>query len=168
MTDNLPSNKDENRKLSKDEELLDTVEALPEEKKQQLTMSLSMYSGPIPHPDILEGYEKLYPGASKKMINNGVEESEHRRSLETERQKRRGFLAVVSLIAVIVFTIILLLLSFFLIINDHAVIGTGFALFDIFVFLGKMYESVDKLSSNSDLNSNNDDNDDNKEDNNKN
>lgn len=169
MTDKLLNNKNENDNTSKDTELIDKVEALPKEEKRKLTMSLSMYSGPIPHPDILKGYENLYDGAAKKMIDNGLEESVHRRTLETERQKRRGSLAVVSLIALILFTILLLVFSFLLIINDHAVIGTVFGLGDFFWFVGKMDESVDKLSSNNDLNSNNnDDSDDDKEDKNKN
>lgn len=29
---------------------------------------LEMYSGPIPLPDILEGYQKLYPNAAKEII----------------------------------------------------------------------------------------------------
>lgn len=167
MTDELLNNKDDNSDISKDEELIDKVEALPKEEKRKLTMSLSMYSGPIPHPDILKGYEKLYSGAAKKMIDNGLEESVHRRTLETKRQKRRGSLAFVSLFALILFTIMLLIFSFLLIINDHAVIGTVFALGDFFWFVGKMDESVDKLSSNNDLNSNSSDSTDDKEDNNK-
>lgn len=166
MTDELLNNQDDNSNISKDEELIDKVEALPKEEKRKLTMSLSMYSGPIPHPDILKGYEKLYSGAAKKMIDNGLEESVHRRTLETKRQKRRGSLAFVSLFALILFTIMILIFAFLLITNDHAVIGTVFAFGDFFWFVGKMDESVDKLSSNSDLNSNNDNNDDN-EDNNK-
>ena len=43
-----------------------------------------MQSGPIPRPDILKKYNDLDPGAAKKIINNGVQESVHRRKMESK------------------------------------------------------------------------------------
>lgn len=159
MTDKLPSSKDKKSQVSKDEELLNQVEALPKDAKQKLTMSLSMYSGPIPHPDILKGYDSMYPGAAKKMIDNGLEESSHRRMLETKRQRRRGRLAYAVLATLIMFTMLFLYFSYSLLMNGHEIVGTIFGAGDFIVFIGTFTDMVDKLSSNSDLNSNSNNND---------
>lgn len=90
---NLPkTNKDNTQKqISKDDqEIIDQVKKLPLSEKQQedIIATMEMYSGPIPHPKILAGYQALYPNAAKKIIENGLDESRHRRHLETARQKK--------------------------------------------------------------------------------
>lgn len=63
-------------------EILDNVEKLSGDKKEQAIAKLEMYYGPIPHPDILFQYDKMDKGAAKQIIDNGVAESVHRRSQE--------------------------------------------------------------------------------------
>lgn len=72
-----------------DKQIVDQIQKseMPKETKDEIIAHLEMYRGPIPHPDILEGYQKLYPNAAKEIIDNGVDESKHRRKLETARQK---------------------------------------------------------------------------------
>lgn len=86
------NNQDSNEITSSDksvDEAVDGVKQLPPKEQEQamakleMTM-LEMHSGPIPHPDILEKYYRLDPGAAKLIIENGVKESEHRRNLENE------------------------------------------------------------------------------------
>ncbi len=40
------------------------------------------FSGPIPPPAILEGYEKIVPGAAERIIKMAENQSEHRQGLE--------------------------------------------------------------------------------------
>jgi len=40
------------------------------------------YEGVLPHPSIIEGYEKFYPGVAKRIIEDSIDEAIHRRSLE--------------------------------------------------------------------------------------
>ncbi|GLI34551.1 hypothetical protein DAMNIGENAA_19840 [Desulforhabdus amnigena] len=49
--------------------------------KQQLLLG-HQYSGPLPHPSILEKYEVLYPGATKLIIDNYLLQTKHRQELE--------------------------------------------------------------------------------------
>jgi len=42
------------------------------------------FSGPLPHPSILEGYEKILPGSADRIIRMTEEQSSHRRQLETK------------------------------------------------------------------------------------
>ncbi len=46
-------------------------------------MMAQHFSGPIPHPDILRGMEEVVPGSAAKIINMAVDQSNHRRNLET-------------------------------------------------------------------------------------
>ncbi|NVY95803.1 hypothetical protein HU830_01085 [Lactobacillus sp. DCY120] len=68
LTNNNKSDKDNK---TKDQILLDEVKSLPESKRKNMLATMEMYSGPIPHPKILKGYD----GAAKEIIENGVNES---------------------------------------------------------------------------------------------
>lgn len=78
--DMFPNNTPEND--TEVAEILDNVEKLSDDKKEQAIAKLEMYYGPIPHPDILLEYDRMDKGAAKQIIDNGVAESVHRRSQE--------------------------------------------------------------------------------------
>jgi uncharacterized membrane protein len=40
------------------------------------------YEGPIPPPSVLEGYERVSPGAAKQILQWAEEEANHRRAME--------------------------------------------------------------------------------------
>jgi uncharacterized membrane protein len=40
------------------------------------------YKGPLPHPDALKGYEAVYPGFAKILLDDFVKEGNHRRKQE--------------------------------------------------------------------------------------
>jgi uncharacterized membrane protein len=69
---------------SSDIEVIEAVKKsdIPEPKKEEVIATMEMYNGPIPHPDILAGFDKLDKGAAKKIIDNGIAESLHRRKME--------------------------------------------------------------------------------------
>ncbi len=53
---------------------------------QQITQTRyeEHYSGPLPHPNILAQYDNLAPGCAAQIIDQFVEQSKHRRSLEAK------------------------------------------------------------------------------------
>lgn len=56
-----------------------------------------MYSGPIPAPHFLKEYDEMDPGAAKQIIDNGVEESHHRRQMESrilDMNKKKVFVVI--------------------------------------------------------------------------
>lgn len=109
------------------DQVVDSVKRLPPKKQQQAIAKLEMYSGPIPHPDILKKYDEIDPGAAKQIIDNGVEESMHRRKMETDMleaakkdRRRRDWMGfVIGIIALATGT--------FLMYMDHVVTGTIFS-----------------------------------------
>jgi len=90
MSKKEQSNLDSNKTIASDKSVdsaVDSVKRLPPKEQEKAIAKLEMHSGPIPHPDILERYDKLDPGAAKLIIENGVKESEHRRKLESEAMR---------------------------------------------------------------------------------
>lgn len=42
-----------------------------------------LFTGPLPHPDSLRGYEEVLPGAAERILTMAEEQGRHRRHLET-------------------------------------------------------------------------------------
>ncbi|MEK1413593.1 DUF2335 domain-containing protein [Limosilactobacillus fermentum] len=149
-----PKEPDNKNKVSKeDQEIIDQVKKLPISKKEQqdIIATMEMYSGPIPHPKILAGYQALYPDAAKKIIENGLDESRHRRQLETARQKRRGHLAWASMILLVIACLIFMLGSFYLILKGHKIIGPVFGATSFLALVGSFMSNINELSGNDDI-----------------
>lgn len=106
------------------DEVVDHIEKLPPAQQQMAMAKLEMYSGPIPHPDILKQYDEINPGAAQLIIENGVEESKHRRKLETDSllhmsrdRKRRDWMGfIIALVIVFVGALLIYL--------DHVITGS--------------------------------------------
>lgn len=85
------------------------------------------FSGPIPDPRTLKGYAEVDETAPKKIIDNFIAESDHRRSYEDKAleatkgdNRLRLILATIVCLAMIVFGAILAM-------TDHPVVGSLFA-----------------------------------------
>lgn len=57
-----------------------------------LSVSHQSFSGPIPHPALLDGYESILPGAAERILVLAESEAVHRRELE-----KRELLANIAL-----------------------------------------------------------------------
>lgn len=124
---------------------------ISEEKQKDIIATMEMYSGPIPHPKILAGYQALYPDAAKEIIENGLDESRHRRQLETARQKRRGHLAWASMILLVIVCLIFMIGSFYLILKGHKIIGSIFGATSFLALIGSFMSNINELSGNDDI-----------------
>jgi len=65
------------------------------------------YRGPIPPPEMLWGYEKIVPGAAKRILTQFERQSEHRREIERKMvsniaRREMGSILVVALLIVAV------------------------------------------------------------------
>lgn len=114
-------------KQQKVDNVVDNVKRMPRDEQHQVMQKLEMFSEPIPAPHILKQYDEMDPGAAKQIIDNGVEESHHRRQMESkmlEMSRKRGIRRdwmgfAIGLIAIIVGAV--------LIYKDHYVVGTIFS-----------------------------------------
>lgn len=72
--------------------------------------TLRLFSGPIPPPDILEKYEKIFPGIADRVIKLTENQSSHRQEIEKfviksqQQQSGRGqiFAFVLAIVALII------------------------------------------------------------------
>ncbi len=65
------------------------VPALPKEKKDNSVIAntkivAEQFHGPIPHPSILNEYEKLLPGSADRILSMAEKETQHRHKMETK------------------------------------------------------------------------------------
>lgn len=116
--------------------IIKQVDRLDNGEKHAVMQTLEMYSGPIPHPESLAQYDRIYPGAGKLIIDNGVAESQHRRQLETnsltytrnDRRRRDWMGFVIGVIGVFA--------GAWLIHEGHAVVGTALSGGTIVILVG--------------------------------
>jgi uncharacterized membrane protein len=55
--------------------------------QQHVQVLASKFEGPVPHPEILAGYDRISPGAASKIIEMARIQAEHRQQLELEGQR---------------------------------------------------------------------------------
>ena len=56
-------------------------------------------SGPLPHPDILAGYEAIFPGAAKRIFVMAEQQSQHRQRMEADHLRNdtvRAYLGIAA------------------------------------------------------------------------
>ena len=77
------------------EDLKSVIEILPKERRLEavrkiMKVSISIaksetsFSGPIPPPALMKGYEDVIPGSAERILKMAEEQSAHRRSLESQ------------------------------------------------------------------------------------
>ncbi|MDA1317085.1 MAG: DUF2335 domain-containing protein [bacterium] len=58
------------------------AKASPKQKEMSLIAMREMYSGPLPHPEMLAKYEKIHKGISNRIVRMAEKQSEHRQKIE--------------------------------------------------------------------------------------
>ena len=53
-------------------------------KNNELLVRAQQFSGPIPHPEILELYNKVVPGAAERILKKFESQTEHRIKIESQ------------------------------------------------------------------------------------
>lgn len=61
------------------------------ERRTQLLMQASSFSGPLPPPDLLRGYDEVVPGCADRIITQFEEQGRHRRKQESRVISHRLF-----------------------------------------------------------------------------
>lgn len=81
-SNDVPMNLDE---INAEEHLSEVLDTLPEDKRHQVIcamMQQTSYRGPLPHPEILKGYEKILPGAAERVFAMAESQQKHRMAME--------------------------------------------------------------------------------------
>ena len=95
-------------------------EALPDDEDFQKVMSVvaraevsTSYSGPLPHADQYERYEKVCPGAAERILSYMEKEQEHRHSLEKKTMTTRIKEGITGQWMAFALMLLLVLMAFF-------------------------------------------------------
>ena len=87
------------------EDTLNQENELTELKNEEVKQVVSQvireieFSGPIPPPNIISGYEKILPGAADRILTMAEKQSDHRQQMEKkmiEAEARDGLLGILS------------------------------------------------------------------------
>ena len=148
-----PNNQDDKKVETVNPDILETISNLTEEQKNELIPTLEMYTGPIPHPGILKEYDAIYPGAARKIINNGLGETSHRRHLENARVYVKVVLAGIAMLGFIAISILFIYASYKLLISNHVVTGSIFGTGTLVISVGSLITLIETLTNKDDINS---------------
>lgn len=88
-------------------------------------MQAEMYSGPLPHPAILKGYNDVVPGSADRIITQFEEQGRHRRKQESRVITHNLFSATLGQILAFVFFMTVAVGGGWLILEGKSLEGTG-------------------------------------------
>lgn len=117
------------------------LNALPSEDRAIMMAAIQQesFSGPLPHPQYYEGYEKVLPGSANRILTMTESQVQHRISIEKSIVRRSLNLKVLGMIFGGLLTILILCAVLYLGLNGHdglaGTIGTTTILGVIVVFV---------------------------------
>lgn len=101
------------------------LESLPPEKRDVILAAIKQesYSGPLPHPDFYEGYEKVLPGSANRILTMTETQVQHRVNIEGQIVNRTLTQKSWGMVIGGILTIIILAAVVFLGINGHDILA---------------------------------------------
>lgn len=118
---------------AEDFDLSDFAEILPPEVKNDPRMVAvvravaASYSGPLPPPSMLRGYDDILPGAAHRILSMSESEQKHRQAMD----RRFASLRVGGLAGGVAFAMTALLIAGFLAYNDKSLIALAIVLAEV-------------------------------------
>lgn len=108
-------------------------EAPPSDSSMPVMVEIAQasFSGPLPHPDILRGYNHVVSGAAERILVMAEEQARHRQSLERTVIEGGSRRANLGLWLGFILSIVVLALSAALIVNGYELAGTVIGSIDL-------------------------------------
>ncbi len=98
----------------------------------------SLYSGPIPTPQMFADFEKVLPGSANRILTMAEDQSKHRQRIETRVIWFDGGQSILGLLLAFLVVIAGLGFGAYLIMNDKAVSGLATILLALGSVIGSM------------------------------
>lgn len=89
------------------------------------------HSGPLPHPEVLKGFEEAHPGAANRIIQMAEGESTHRRNMENKGQRASVNNERLGMMCALIVCLFALTGSFYCILHGHPISGPIVSAFPI-------------------------------------
>lgn len=84
---------------------------------------ISGFSGPLPHPEILSGYEKVLPGSADRILCMAEDEARHRRALETKASDADSRDSLLGIISATIISVSALIVGCIIVVVSHTTAG---------------------------------------------
>jgi len=82
-----------------------------------------LFTGPLPHPSILEKYEQTLPGAADRIIKMAENQSSHRQAIEKKVIDANVFNEKLGMVLAFIITAVIVVGSIFLIYSNRQIAG---------------------------------------------
>lgn len=94
------------------------------------------FSGPLPHPDIMEHYERIVPGSADRIIRKFESQTEHRQRMENRFVWAETIRSVGGLIGGFVIAITTIAGGLYMALHDHPFLGGSLSFVGLTVLVG--------------------------------
>ena len=91
--------------------------------RESHVVQASLYSGPIPPPELFMGYEKALPGLADRVMTMSESQSAHRIKIENKVVKTDSLRSVLGLVFAFCIIVIGMILGAFLVYKDKPISG---------------------------------------------
>ncbi|MBN1806837.1 MAG: DUF2335 domain-containing protein [Sedimentisphaerales bacterium] len=74
-------------------------------QESKATIEQRYFAGPLPHPDILDKYNAILPGAADRIITMAEKQAEHRQNIERRQQTSETVLSFTGQLCALLFVL---------------------------------------------------------------
>lgn len=93
--------------------------------RQAITGVQYSYSGPLPHPEILEHYDRIVPGGAERIFSQFESQAAHRQSIEAQVIRSNSFVQIYGSISASLLGLLALGGGLFLVFEGKSLEGFG-------------------------------------------
>lgn len=120
----------------------------PDERSVSVSETSLRFSGPLPHPDILQAYESVGAGFAERIVTMAESQSEHRKKLEKEVVKSDTLRATLGLVFAFLIVVLSILSAVYLAIHDKTAAALAIAGGSLFSVVGAFIYQKSERSGN--------------------
>jgi len=106
------------------------------ENARNFLVQKSSFSGPIPHPSVLQGYEDILPGLADRITKMAENQSKHRQKLEARVILVDGIKSILGLVFAFLIVIAALVAGVYTAIMGNPIFGGVVSLASLGVIVG--------------------------------
>lgn len=116
------------------------VQEIPEPEIQNhevgIRVKQSTHIGPLPDPETLAGYERIFPGAAERILRQSEDQTRHRQKIERKIAAHNNFQGSFGAVASFLLPITALLVGAYIILQGLSIAGLGTIMIGIIPIVG--------------------------------
>jgi uncharacterized membrane protein len=93
--------------------------------RQAMTGTQYTYSGPLPHPEILEHYNRIIPGSAERIFAQFESQSAHRQRIESKVISSNSFVQIFGAVSALLLGLLSIGGGLYLVHEGKSIVGFG-------------------------------------------